>query len=288
MEKRAVLGKGLSALISENVDDSVRASFSKDAQRLNIADIDYNSLQPRLHYDQESLEELKSSIREKGILQPILVRPKGDRFEIVAGERRFRAAQAIGLQDVPVVMRDVSDDEALVLALIENIQREELNVIEEAKAFKRLVDDFQLTQEQVADAVGKNRSTITNILRLLRLPEAIQEAVSKNLISMGHARTLLSVDDEKRQFEIFLSIIEKGTSVRQTEEMTRSVSFETGKREKVKKDKDHEILSLEDELRNLLGTKVLVEAKKKRGKIVIEYYSLDDLDRILEILRNVS
>lgn len=287
MEKRAVLGKGLSALISENVEESGAVS-QKTVAIVKTTDIDYNSQQPRLHYEEEALEELKSSIKEKGILQPILVRTKNDRFEIVAGERRFRAAQSLGLEEVPVVVKDVSDEEALVLALIENIQREELNVIEEAKAFKRLIDDFHLTQEQVADAVGKNRSTVTNILRLLRLPVAIQDAVSKNLISMGHARTLLSVEDEKKQYQVFLAIMEKGSSVRQAEEMTKSCYVDGKKHVKAKKEKDHELVYLEEELRNLLGTKVLIEAKKKRGKIVIEYYSLDDLDRILEFLRKAA
>lgn len=287
MEKRAVLGKGLSALISENVEEPGAVS-QKTVAIVKTTDIDYNSQQPRLHYEEEALEELKSSIKEKGILQPILVRTKNDRFEIVAGERRFRAAQALGLEEVPVVVKDVSDEEALVLALIENIQREELNVIEEAKAFKRLIDDFHLTQEQVADAVGKNRSTVTNILRLLRLPVAIQDAVSKNLISMGHARTLLSVEDEKKQYQVFLAIMEKGSSVRQAEEMTKSCFVDGKKQVKVKKEKDHELVYLEEELRNILGTKVLIEAKKKRGKIVIEYYSLDDLDRILEVFRKTS
>ena len=285
MEKRAVLGKGLSALLSENVADSGQTASNRSVTVLKTEYIDYNSLQPRLHYEEEALEELKTSIKEKGILQPILVRSKDDRFEVVAGERRLRAAQALGLQQVPVVIKDVSDEEALVLALIENIQREELNVIEEAKAFKRLIDDFHLTQEQVADAVGKNRSTVTNILRLLRLPDAIQEAVSKNVISMGHARTLLSVEDEKKQYQIFLAIIEKGASVRQAEQMTNVCASPEKKSGKAKKEKDHEIVYLEGELRNILGTKVSIESKKKRGRIVIEYYSLDDLDRILDVLR---
>lgn len=286
MEKRAVLGKGLSALISENVDEAGRSASQKGTAIIKTSEIDYNSFQPRLHYEEAALEELKSSIKEKGILQPILIRTKGDRFEVVAGERRLRAAQAIGMQEVPVVIKDVSDEEALVLALIENIQREELNVIEEAKAFKRLIDDFHLTQEQVADAVGKNRSTVTNILRLLKLPAAIQDAVAKNLISMGHARTLLSVEDEKKQYQIFLAIMEKGSSVRQAEVMTHSDVLDGKKRIRVKKEKDHEIAYLEEELRSLLGTKVSIESKKKRGKIIIDYYSLDDLDRILELFRN--
>ena len=285
MEKRAALGKGLSALIPGRLEDDNKRAMVDSSSALKVADIQYNSLQPRLHYGEEGLEELKASIREKGVLQPILVRPKGNGYEVVAGERRLRAAQALGLEEIPVVVKDVSDDEALVLALVENIQREALNAIEEAKAFKRLIEEFQLTQEQVADAVGKERSTVTNILRLLKLPENIQEAVAKNLISMGHARTLLSIDDETKQYQVFLEIMEKGVSVRQAEQMTKASISDDKKRTKVKKDKDHEIAFLEEELRNILGTKVSIEAKKKRGKVVIEYYSLDDLDRILDVLR---
>ena len=283
MEKRAALGKGLSALIPEYVDENAESSVEKKVSSVKTKNIQYNTFQPRLHYEPEALEELKASIREKGILQPILVRPSENGYEVIAGERRLRAAQSLGLEEVPVVIKDVTNEEALVLALIENIQREELNAIEEAKAFKRLVDEFGLTQEQVADSVGKERSTVTNILRLLKLPENIQDAVGKNLISMGHARSLLSIEDEHKQYQVFLQILEKGISVRQAEEITRQSSPE--KKKQAKKDKDHEIKALEEELRSLLGTKVSIEAKKKRGKLVIEYYSFDDLDRILEILR---
>jgi ParB family chromosome partitioning protein len=285
MEKRSALGKGLSALIPDRIDGLEKPSLSKSIATVKTKDIQYNSQQPRMHYGQEELEELKASIKEKGILQPILIRPKGEGYEVVAGERRLRAAQALNLEEIPVVIKDVSDEESLVLALIENIQREELNVIEEAKAFRRLIDEFHLTQEQVADSVGKERSTVTNILRLLKLPENIQEAVSKDLIAMGHARTLLSIDDPQKQYQLFLEIMEKGVSVRQAELMTQASVPDEKKKKKQKKEKDHEIVHLEEELRGILGTKVSVEAKQKRGKIVIEYYSLDDLDRILEILR---
>ncbi|MEW5894878.1 MAG: ParB/RepB/Spo0J family partition protein [Candidatus Omnitrophota bacterium] len=285
MEKRSALGKGLSALIPEYVDDGTGAPEEKNIANIKTALIKYNSFQPRLHYGPEALEELKVSIKEKGILQPILVRPNGDGYEVIAGERRLRAAQALGMSEVPAVIKDVSNEEALVLALIENIQREELNAIEEAKAFKRLIDEFALTQEQVADSVGKDRSTVANILRLLKLPDKIQEAVGKDLISMGHARALLSIADEKQQYQAFLEILEKGISVRQAEELTRKAMPDEKKKKLLDKEKDHEIRALEEELRAIFGTKVSVETKKKRGKLVIEYYSLDDLDRILEILR---
>lgn len=286
MEKRAVLGKGLSALISSTTDENIGGVSQKTAEMIKTADIQYNSLQPRLNYAQDGIEELKVSIKEKGILQPILVRPTETGFEVVAGERRLRAAQSLGIEFVPAVVKDVSDDEALVLALIENIQREELNAIEEARAFKRLMEEFQLSQEQVADAVGKNRTTIANLLRLLRLPSAIQDGVINGLVSMGHARALLSIENEQRQYQVFLDIMKKGLSVRQVEEMSRSSVRGQKKAEKKSQQRDHEVVRLEEELRGIFGTKVLVEAKKKRGKVVIEYYSLDDLDRILEIIRN--
>ncbi len=286
MEKRAVLGKGLSALISSTTDENIGGVSQKTAEMIKTADIQYNSLQPRLNYAQDGIEELKVSIKEKGILQPILVRPTETGFEVVAGERRLRAAQSLGIEFVPAVVKDVSDDEALVLALIENIQREELNAIEEARAFKRLMEEFQLSQEQVADAVGKNRTTIANLLRLLRLPSAIQDGVINGLVSMGHARALLSIENEQRQYQVFLDIMKKGLSVRQVEEMSRSSVRGQKKAEKKSQQRDHEVVRLEEELRGIFGTKVLVEAKKKMGKVVIEYYSLDDLDRILEIIRN--
>jgi len=285
MEKKSVLGKGLSALIPENTTEGWD-QVENGVSFLGTAEIAYNSFQPRLHYSSDSLEELKASIKEKGILQPILVRPKGEKYEVIAGERRLRAAQALGLIEVPVVIKDVSDNDALVLALVENIQREDLNAIEEAKAFKRLIDEFHLTQEQVADSVGKNRSTVSNILRLLRLPESIQDSVAQGKITMGHARSILSVSDPEKQYQIFLEILEKGVSVRQAEQMTQNAETSEGLSEKKpRKDKSHEIVLLEEELRGIFGTKVSVEARKKRGKIVVEYYSLDDLDRILEILR---
>lgn len=283
MEKKSVLGKGLSALIPDHEEELVP---QKTGATIKVKDIQYNALQPRLQYAPESLAELKNSIQEKGVLQPILVRHKGEGFEVVAGERRLRAAQELGFEDIPAVVRDVSDEEALVLALVENIQREELNAIEEARAFKRLIDEFQFNQEQIAGAVGKDRSTVSNLLRLLKLPENIQKAVGKGWISMGHARTLLSIDDAEKQYKVFWEIMEKGVSVRQAEQMTKANISDEKKAKKAKKDKDHEVVRLEEELRGILGTKVLVDAKKKRGKIVIEYYSFDDLDRILGILRN--
>ncbi len=283
MEARA-LGKGLSALIPENGKEAENESVTQ----LKTVLINDNSVQPRKNYNSEKLNELKESIKEKGILQPILVRQKGDSYEVVAGERRLRAARALGLESVPVVVKELDDKETLVIALIENIQREELNPIEEAQAFNRLIAEFSYTHEQVAQSVGKDRSTVTNFLRLLNLPEEIQQAVIDSKISMGHARTLLSIDSGDRQKVLFIETITNSLSVRELERLAKeSVGDQPKDAPKQAKDKakSHEIVYLEEELQRNLGTKVEVLAKKNKGKIVIEYYSLDDLDRILGILR---
>jgi len=284
MEHRA-LGKGLSALIPEKVDLEKKTN----QQGVSFVDIDNiveNSFQPRKNYDKAKLTDLESSIKEKGILQPILVRPKGERYEVVAGERRLLAARGCSLSQVPVIIRDVSDQESLVLALIENIQREELNPIEEANAFNRLLSDFNLTHEEVAQSVGKDRSTITNTMRLLKLPMDIQQKVSSGDISMGHARALLSLEDPHRQKELVKKILAKGLSVRETENLVR-LGHDAGLRKPRKKQKNvnPDLMNLEEDLQKILGTKVRIQADKKRGKIIIEYYSPDDLDRIIDVIR---
>jgi ParB family chromosome partitioning protein len=219
-------------------------------------------------------------------LQPILVRKHEDGYEVVAGERRLRAAKAIGLEEIPVIIKNVTDREALVLALVENIQREELNAIEEAQGFKRLMEEFNFTQESVAEAIGKDRSTVTNLLRLLRLPEEIQKQVADAKISMGHARALLSLEEAAIQKKMAQAIIDKGFSVRQVEELVKKAhQGQNIIHAATVKSKNRDIEILEEELRKIFGTKVLVEDKKGKGKLVIEYYSLDDLDRILGVFR---
>ncbi|MDE2009542.1 MAG: ParB/RepB/Spo0J family partition protein [Candidatus Omnitrophica bacterium] len=286
MENKA-LGKGLSALISKkpSIDKEVSSLEikSQDIAYIETISILDNRFQPRQKYDNAKQEELKASIKEKGILQPILVRSYKEGYEVVAGERRLKAAKAIGLKQVPVIIKNVTDREALVLALVENIQREELNAIEEAQGFKRLLEEFQFTQEAVAEAVGKDRTTVTNLLRLLRLPEEIQKHVADARLSMGHARALLGIEDASTQRKMAQVIINKGLSVRQVEDLVKNTRPQ-GKKPTVKiKNRDIEIL--EEELRKILGTKVFVEDRKGKGKMVIEYYTLDDLDRILGVLR---
>ena len=298
MEKK-VLGKGLSALISNTPSESFQ---NKEISNLEISSLEINSsgnvayvktisilenrFQPRQNYDEGKLEELKASIKEKGVLQPILVRKYENGYEVVAGERRLRAAKALGLEQVPVIIKNVTDREALVLALVENIQREELNAIEEAQGFKRLIEEFQFSQEAIGEAIGKDRSTVTNLLRLLKLPEEIQKMVSESKLSMGHARALLSLESAPIQKKMARVIIEKELSVRVVEDLIKKSHQGQNIIEAVSiKPKNRDIEILEEELRKILGTKVFIEDKKGKGKLVVEYYTLDDLDRILGVLR---
>ncbi len=284
MENRA-LGKGLSALISKNNFQSGN-SEEKNVSSIDIKLIKNNSLQPRLVYDKDKLDELKASIKEKGVLQPILVRASGDQYEVVAGERRLRASRELGLTQVPVIIKNVTDREALVIALVENIQREELNGIEEAKAYKRLIEEFEFTQDTVAQSLGKDRSTVSNLLRLLKLPNAVQDYVSSGKLSVGHARALLTIDNSDEQIKISKEIIAKSLSVRQVEAaVQKHMASKTAKPTAKVKSKNRDIQILEEELSRSLGTKVIVEDKNNKGKVVIEYYSLEDFDRILEVIR---
>ena len=293
MENKA-LGKGLSALITKNHSEAVPIKEPSSLEINPSGNVAYvktisilgNRFQPRQNYDEAKLGDLKASIREKGVLQPILVRKQGDGYEVVAGERRLKAAKALGLEQVPVIIKNVTDREALVLALVENIQREELNAIEEALGFKRLMEEFQFTQEAIAEAIGKDRSTITNLLRLLRLPDEIQKQVADDKLSMGHARALLSLEDAPIQKKMAKLIMDKGLSVRQVEDLVKKAHQGQNIVQAAKiKNKNRDIEILEEELRKILGTKVFVDDKKGKGKLIIEYYTLDDLDRILGVIR---
>ena len=283
MSNRA-LGKGLSALIpgkgeAEKTADASLVAFIKTDLIVN------STQQPRKNYGKEELDELKASIKEKGVLQPILVRKKNDVYEVVAGERRLKAARALNLEEVPVFVKNVDDKEAFIIALIENIQREELNPIEEALAYQKMIKEFSFTQDVVARSVGKDRSTVGNILRLLKLPQEMQKSVSDGNLSAGHARTLLaeeSLDERKRLFDL---VLKKGLSVRELENLIKKGSKRGARQDKNLKERGHEIVALEEDLQRSLGTKVRIMAQKKRGKIIIEYYSLDDLDRLINVLK---
>jgi ParB family chromosome partitioning protein len=280
MEGKA-LGKGLSALIPK---DNAQTK-SETVSTLKTGSIRDNSLQPRTNYDDEKLNDLKASIKEKGVLQPILVREKDGQYEVVAGERRLRAARALNLAEIPVIVKNVTDQEAFVIALIENIQREELNPIEEAEAYRKLIEEFKYTQEEVAQSVGKDRSTIGNLLRILRLPAEIRKSVYDGELSVGHARALLGIEMPVEQKKLFALTVKKGLSVRELENLVQSKNKGGSRRVKAQTTKDHEIIALEEDLQKTLGTKVRVLSQKKRGKVVIEYYSLDDLDRIIQIIK---
>ena len=277
VEKRPALGRGLSALIPDAPASAPARSLEIDTDLLRP-----NKFQPRTHVDDDRIEELSRSIRSHGIIQPIVVRKAGQGFEIVAGERRWRAAQRAGLLKVPVVVRDVPDDRLLAVALIENIQREDLNPIEEAVAYRRLSDEFHLTQEQIADAVGKDRSSIANYVRLLRLPQEVRANLGSGTLSMGHARALLALGDEHAQLRLARDIVARNLSVRETEALVKKAGEPAVATPG--KTVDVHTRAAEDKLRLVLGTRARIVRKGKGGRIEIDFSSEDELHRIYEQL----
>jgi len=279
VDKRPALGRGLSALIPD-----VPAALPPSARPLEV-DTDLlkpNRFQPRTAMDDDRIEELARSIRSNGIIQPIVVRKAENGYEIVAGERRWRASQRAGLLKVPIVVRDIPDDRLLAVALIENLQREDLNPIEQAHAYRRLADEFHLTQEQIADAVGKDRSTIANVTRLLRLPLEVRENVAAGSIDMGHARALLSLPDEASQLRWGREVVSKQLSVRETEVLVKKALTPPAPREE--QQNDVHTRAAEEKLRFALGTRVRIARKLKGGRIEIDFASEDELQRLYEQL----
>ncbi|OQX52447.1 MAG: hypothetical protein B5M53_08420 [Candidatus Cloacimonas sp. 4484_209] len=268
------LGKGLGALFPER-------DIKKEITHIELSLLRPNPFQPRADANDSEIESLAQSIKEKGIIQPVVVRKSGNFYEIVCGERRYWAAKKAGLTRIPVVIKQLGDKEVLELALIENIQRKDLNPIEEAKSYLRLTKEFGLTQSEVAKLTGKKRTTITNTLRLLRLPNAIQEMLQNGKITEGHARTLLSLKNHTAIFTMVHKIIDKNLSVRETEELIKKSPRITRRKPAPK---DLFINELENKLREKMGTKCSIRTKGKRGKIIIEFYSKEDLERILNIL----
>jgi ParB family chromosome partitioning protein len=247
-----------------------------------VSQIKPGRYQPRQSIDEAALEELKASIKECGVIQPIIVRPLAHgEYELVAGERRWRAAQAVGLTEIPAIVKTLTDRETLEFSLIENLQRDNLNPIEEAMGYARLMEEFAYGHEQLAQRIGKERSTISNVLRLLKLPEPIRDAVKSGLLSQGHAKTLLGVEPSERQLDLFAKTMAEGLSVRHLEALSAAWQPKSRKR----RDEIQpvpEIRAIEEELRSKLGTKVMVTSRKRGGKIVIEYFSNEDLSRLLE------
>ena len=272
------LGKGLEALIPQlNVSDSDAVTS------VDIRELRPNPYQPRRDFNEEKLSELAESIREHGIIQPLIVRKSSVRgYDIVAGERRFRAASMVGLETVPVVVRDFSDVQLMEIAVIENLQREDLNAIEIAEAYMNLIEKCNMTQEQLAHRVGQSRSHVANMLRLLQLPDHVRSLVSRGTLSMGHARALLALDDKEKQIEIANKVVKEDLSVRKVEALVYHPPGHVS-RETKKKVKAPEFRRYEEQFRTYLGTRVQIHPGKKRGKIEIEYFSQEDLDRILNL-----
>ncbi|MGG4455091.1 ParB/RepB/Spo0J family partition protein [Brevibacillus brevis] len=273
------LGKGLNALITSNLIEE-----GEQVKEVSINEIRPNPYQPRKEFEQSAIEELAQSIKEHGIIQPLIVRKSIKGYELVAGERRLRAAKVAGLKEVPVVVKAYTDQQLMEIALIENLQRENLNPLEEAEAYDKLISHHDYTQEQLAQKIGKSRPHVANMLRLLQLPEKIRKMVSAAELSMGHSRALLGVTDKKVQQQLANDVVEKGLSVRQLEELVKqlNVSRETKKKKPAKN--EPVLIEMEERLRSRFGTSVKIKKGSKRGKIEIDFYSQEDLERIIEML----
>lgn len=285
-EKRSSLGKGLGALIPPKevaLADAPGAvpMSGEHVIDLQVSSIRANKYQPRSAFKEEKLRELADSIKENGVVQPVLVRKAGDGYELVAGERRLRAVSMLGKETIPAIVRDVSDLDMLEIALIENIQREELGALEEAHAFQRFITDFGFTQDRIAQVIGKDRSTVANTLRLLALPKEIQQFLASESITAGHARAILGLPTEKAQLRLANLIVKKGMSVREAE---NAVTKRRLALKGAEPQRDHTVTDIEENLQRILGTRVRILHGKKRGRIQIEYYSNEDLNRILDII----
>jgi ParB family chromosome partitioning protein len=290
--KKDRLGRGLGALLGDYLESDTPET---EVRRLPVGSIVANPLQPRQVFSEDELAELVSSIRENGLLQPLLVRPdpsSGDRYQLVAGERRFRSVQRLAWTDVPVVVREVSDEALLVLALVENLQREQLNALEEAEGYQGLIDRFGLTQEEVAQAVGKERSTVANTLRLLKLPPSIRKLLQRGDLGMGHARALLSLDDPIRAAELARRAVAEGWSVREVERQVRSARSggESSRSRGPRRSSDPAILALEEALRERLSTRVQIRGGGRKGKGVIEvpFHDAEDFERLFAMVAGIE
>lgn len=301
--KKGGLGKGIDSLIPNKVSkpadvskEQVRVKNDKEIEGVfvNINKVEPNREQPRKNFDEDALQELSESIKQFGVLQPLLVQDKKDYYEIIAGERRWRAAKLAGIKEVPVIIKDLTDQEIVEIALIENIQRENLNPIEEAFAYKRLLTEFNLKQDEVAERVSKSRTAVTNSMRLLKLDEKVQQMVIDDMISTGHARALLGISDSEKQYVTAQKIFDEKLSVRETEKLVKKIQQEKDNptpKEGAKIDPKMEAIfhDLEEKMKAILGTKVAINQKDdKKGKIEIEYYSMEELDRIIDLLRTIT
>lgn len=309
--KKSGLGRGLDALFPEKTVQSkpktvktvkeekkVAVDTKKFSQQetsngermMKISMIEPNREQPRKKFDEDALQELSESIKQYGILQPLLVSDKKDYYEIVAGERRWRAAKMAGLKEVPVVVKEFSTQEIVEISLIENIQREDLNPVEEAMAYKRLIDEFHLKQDEIAERVSKSRTAVTNSMRLLKLDSRVQQMMVDEMISAGHARAILAISDPEQQYNAAMKVFDEKLSVRETEKLIKSILTPTKKKPVVSNPTEDAIYeSLEEKMKGITGTRVFIHRKKNnKGKIEIEYYSRDDLDRIIDLFESIG
>ncbi|NDL68078.1 ParB/RepB/Spo0J family partition protein [Anaerotalea alkaliphila] len=293
--KRRGLGQGLSALMGEDLESSIRVEQNKDVYQVDIASVEPNPDQPRQSFNEDALQELADSIRQYGVLQPLLVNKKNGYYEIIAGERRWRAARLAGLKELPVLVKDFEKEQALEVSLIENIQRSNLNPVEEAQAYQRLLDEFHLKQDDVAEKVSKSRSAIANTLRLLQLDKRVQKMIVDEMITSGHARALLGIKDPDLQVEIAAKVFDEKLSVRETEELMAAMQ----KREEKAKQKSPrrllqenlkiQLQAYEEEISQALGTRASIKARTpQKGKIEIEYLSAEEFERIVELIKGVE
>lgn len=296
--KKSGLGKGLDSLITNKVSTKQlntgieeQKNTDKPDRMVKISLVEPNREQPRKKFDEDGLLELSESIKQYGILQPLLVQDKKDYYEIIAGERRWRAAKLAGLKEVPVIIRNLTDQEIVEISLIENIQREDLNPIEEAQAYKRLMEEFHLKQDEIADKVSKSRTAVTNSMRLLKLCDNVQQMVIDEMISTGHARCLISIENQELQHQIALQIFDEKLSVRETEKLVKKLLQEKEEKPKEGKDRtlDYIYQDIAEKMKQIFGTKVEIHQKNKnKGKIEIEYYSQDELNHLLEMIQTIQ
>lgn len=291
--RKGGLGKGLDSLIADKVGTSNEKTDAKNEVMVNINKVEPNKEQPRKNFDEDALLELSESIKQFGVLQPLLVVDRKDYYEIIAGERRWRAAKMAGLKKVPVIIKDLTEQEIVEISLIENIQRENLNPIEEAIAYKRLLNEFNLKQDEVAERVSKSRTAVTNSMRLLKLCDKVQQMVIDDMISTGHARALLGITDEEKQYTLAQKIFDEKISVRDTEKLVKKMQKQKNSPAKEvnpeKKKLDAVYQEAEEKMKTILGTKVIINQKDSmKGKIEIEYYSPDELARIYELIESIK
>ena len=286
-----IVEKPVEKIVEKVVEKPVEKIVEKPVeQTLKLNLIEPNSEQPRKNFDEESLQELADSIKQYGILQPLIVQKKGSHYEIIAGERRWRAAKLAGITDVPVLIREYDKQQTMEIALIENVQRADLNPIEEAQAFQQLIQEFHLTQEEIANRVSKNRATITNSMRLLKLDSRVQDMLAEGKLSSGHARALLGLEDRERQYQVAVKIIEEKLSVRDVEKLVKMMN-RPPKEKKPEKGPDIDLIyrQVEDKLKSIMGTKVVINQKdKNKGRIEIEYYSQEELERLIELMESLK